>query len=197
MQSYNDAKIWWISRVTETYTSAKPALEEVEGQWQVLSDGSGEYVVRTMELPQGKERWVIVRTHAQVQATQERMEKQVKKTQQEWEKRLWHLSTHTFGCATDARTAWEKALKGKPSGLMATFTPHPQQQYQQRGRPNKEATPDQTVWSLVPTLAVDHPEVTALATKKAAFIVATNILDAQRLSPQQVITTSKPPGAGE
>jgi transposase len=197
MKSYNDANIWWISRVPETSTSAKTALEEVEGQWQVLSDGSGEYVVRTMELPQGKERWVIVRTHAQLQATQERMEKQVKKTQQEWEKRLWHLSTHTFGCETDARTAWEKALKGKPSWLMATFTLKAQKQYQQRGRPKKEATPDQTVWSLVPTLAVDQPEVTALARKKAAFIVATNILDAQRLSPEQVISTYKEQGGVE
>jgi len=197
MKSYNDAKIWWISRVPETSTSAKTALEEVEGQWQVLSDGSGEYVVRTMELPQGKERWVIVRTHAQVQATQERMEKQVKKTQQEWEKRLWHLSTHTFGCATDARTAWEKALKGKPSWLMATFTLKAQKQYQQRGRPKKGAAPDQTVWSLVPTLAVDQAEVTALARKKAAFIVATNILDAQRLSPEQVISTYKEQGGVE
>src|SRR5437764_8610994 len=75
MKSYNDAKLWWISRVPETSTSAKTALEEVEGQWQALSDGSGEYVVRTMELPQGKERWVIVRTHAKVQDTPARLEK--------------------------------------------------------------------------------------------------------------------------
>ncbi len=197
MKSYNDAKIWWISRVPETSTSAKTALEEVEGQWQALSDGSGEYVVRTMELPQGKERWVIVRTHAQLQATQEQMEKQVKKTQQEWEKRLWHLSTQTFGCETDARTAWEKALKGKPSWLNATFTLNVQQQYQQRGRPKKGTAPDQTVWSLVPTLAVDQAEVTALARKKAAFIVATNILDVQRLSHEQVISTYKEQGGVE
>ncbi len=197
MKSYNDAKVWWISRVPETSTSAKTALVEVEGQWQALSDGSGEYVVRTMELPQGKERWVIVRTHAQVQAAQEQMEKKVKKTQQEWEKRLWHLSTQTFGCQTDARTAWDKALKGKPSWLMATFTLKAQQQYQQRGRPKKGATPNQTVWSLVPTLAVDQAEVTALASKKAAFIVATNILDAQRLAPEQVISTYKEQGGVE
>jgi transposase len=197
MKSYNDANIWWISRVPETSTAAKSALEEEPEQWQALSDGSGEYVVRTMELPQGKERWVIVRTHAQVQATQEQMEKQVKKTQQEWEKRLWHLSKQAFGCQTDARTAWEKALKGKPSWLIATFTLKAQKQYEQRGRAKKEGTPDQTVWSLIPTLAVDQAEVTALARKKAAFIVATNILDAQRLSPEQVISTYKEQGGVE
>src|SRR5947209_3933140 len=197
MKSYNEAKIWWISRVPETSTSAKTALEEVEGQWQALSDGSGEYAVRTMELPQGKERWVIVRTYAQMQAAQEQMEKKVKKTQQEWEKRLWHLSTQTFGCEMDARTAWEKALKGKPSWLQATFTLNAQQQYQQRGRPKKGAAPDQTLWSLIPTLTVDQAEATALARKKAAFIVATNILDAQRLAPEQVISTYKEQGGVE
>ncbi len=197
MKSYNDAKIWWSSRVPETSTAAKKALEDVDEQWQPLSDGSGEYVVRTMELPQGKERWVVVRTHAQVQASKEQMEQQVKKTQQEWEKRLWHLSKQAFACENDAQQAWNQAMKGKPSWLMATFTVKEQGQYQQRGRPKKETTPDQTVWYLVPKLEVDQHEVMLLARKKAAFIVATNILDEQRLAHEQVIWTYKEQGGVE
>src|SRR5437660_6399462 len=152
MKSYNEAKIWWISRVPETSTAAKTALEDVDEQWHPLSDGSGEYVVRMMDLPQGKERWVIVRTSAQMQATQEQMENKVKKTQQAWEKRLWHLSKQAFACANDAQQAWNQAMKGKPSWLMATFTVKEQGQYQQRGRPKKEAIPDQTAWYLMPHL---------------------------------------------
>jgi len=150
-----------------------------------------------MELPQGKERWVIVRTHAQVQATKEQMEKKVKKTQQEWEKRLWHLSNQAFACENDAQQAWKQAMKGKPCWLIAAFTVKEQGQYQQRGRPKKETTPDQTVWYLVPQLEVDQQEVWALARKKAAFIVATNILDVQRLSHEQVILTYEEQGGVE
>ncbi len=197
MKSYHDAKIDWISRVPETSTAAKSTLEEVDEQWQVLSDGTGDYAVRTMERPQGKERWVIVRTQAQVQATQEQMEKKGKKSQQEWEKRLWPLSKQAFGCETDAHTAWKKALKGKPAWLMASFTLSQQKQYAHRGRPKKEATPDQTAWYLIPTLVVDQAEVTALARKKAAFIVATTILDEQRLSHEQMIRTYKEQGGVE
>ena len=197
MKSYNDAKICWISRVPETCTAAKSILEEVDEQWQALSNGSGEYMVRMMELPQGKERWVIVRTYAQVQASQEQMKQKGKKIQQEWENRLWHLSKQAFGCETDAQNAWEKALKGKPSWLMATFTLKEQKQYQQRGRPKKEAPPAQTAWYLVPKLEVEQQEVERVARKKAAFIVATNILDAQRLSPEQVISTYKEQGGVE
>src|SRR5436305_8568819 len=71
MKSYNDARIWWISRVPETSSTAKTALEEEHEDWQPLADGSGEYVVRTMALPQGKERWVIVRTHAHLLAREQ------------------------------------------------------------------------------------------------------------------------------
>jgi transposase len=166
MKSYNDAKIAWISRVPETSSAAKTALKKGDEQWQPLSDGSGEYVVRTMALPQGKERWVIVRTHAQLQAIQEQMENKVKTTQQVWEKRLWHVSKQAFACENDAHQAWKQATKGKPSWLMATFTLKEQAQYQQRGRPKKAATPNQTVWYLVPQLEVDQQAVTTLAREK-------------------------------
>jgi transposase len=81
--------------------------------------------------------------------------------------------------------------------LTATFTDKEQGQYQQRGRPKKEATPDQTVWYLVPKLEVDQHEVRVLARKKASFIVATNILDTHRLSHEQVISTYKEQGGVE
>src|SRR5207237_4731405 len=72
-----------------------------------------------------------------------------------------------------------------------------QKQYQQRSRQKKEARADQRVWYLVSTLAVDQQEVTALARKKASFIVATNILDEQRLPHEQVISTYKEQGGVE
>src|SRR2546430_10605777 len=64
MKSYNDAKIWWVSRVPETSTAAKSALGEVGEPWQPLSHGSGDHVGGTRELPQGKGRRGIDVTHA-------------------------------------------------------------------------------------------------------------------------------------
>ena len=49
----------------------------------------------------------------------------------------------------------------------------------------------------MPTLSLDQQEVTALARKKASFIVATNILDEQRLPHEQVISTYKEQGGVE
>ena len=80
---------------------------------------------------------------------------------------------------------------------MATFTWKEQVQYQQRGRPKKEATLAQTLWHLVPKLEVDQQAVSSLARNKAGFIVATNILDEQHLSHEHVISTYKEQGGVE
>jgi transposase len=122
MKRYNEAKIKWISRVPETSTVAKSALQEEPAEWYPFFDGSGLYTTRIMDFPQGKERWVIVRTRAGEQRAREQMVKQVKKSQEQWEKRLWHLANQKFSSENDAQQAWKQAMKRKPSFLVATFT---------------------------------------------------------------------------
>jgi transposase len=197
MKSYNEAKIRCITRVPETSTAAKTALQEEYEQWQPLSDGSGDSVARTMDLPQGKERWIIVRPHARLLATKNQMEKKVKKTQDKWEKKLWHLSVHSFSCEKDAQEAWKQAMKGKPSWLVATFTLQSEARYEHPGKPKKDASPQKIVWHLVPTVSIDESEVQAQIKKDACFIIATNIADEQELSHEQVITTYKEQGGVE
>ena len=197
MKRYNEAKIKWISRVPETSTQAKTALEEEPTQWQALSDGSGQYRSCIRDLPQGKERWVIVRTKAGEQAARVQMEKKVKKAKVQWEKQLWHLSKQEFACQSDAESAWKQAMKGKPSFLTASSTYQEEGHYQQKGRPKKEGVPDSRVWHVMSTLTVDQSEVEAQIKKQASFIVATNVIDEQKLSHEQVYLTYKEQGGVE
>jgi transposase len=197
VKSYNEAKMLWISRVPETSTAAKTALEEEYDQWHPLTDESGDYVVRLMDLPQGKERWIIVRPHARLLAANKQMDKKVKKTQEHWEKRLGHLSNQDFACQDDAQQAFKQAMKGKPSWLVATFTLRSEARYLRRGKPKKDALPDKTVWRLVPTLSIDQQQVETQIRKDACFIITTNILDEQQLSHEQVITAYKEQGGVE
>jgi len=197
MKRYNEAKIKWISRVPETSTEAKTAVAEEPTAWQALSDGSGQYRSCIRDLPQGKERWVIVRTKAGEQAARVQMEKKVKKAKAQWENQLWHLSKQEFACQSDAETAWRQAMKGKPSFLTASSTYQEEGHYQHKGRPKKEGAPDSTVWHVMATLTVDQSEVEAQIKKQASFIIATNVIDEQRLSPEQVYLTYKEQGGVE
>ena len=197
MKRYNEAKIKWISRVPETSTDAKRAIQEETADWQELSDGSGQYRVCMMELVQGKERWVIVRTKAGEQAARQHMEKTVKKAKAQWEKKLWHLSKQEFACQDDAELAWKQAVKGKPSFLAVSCIYQEEGRYRHKGRPKPDAAPDHRIWHVVGTLLIDTPEVEVQIRTKASFILATNVIEEQKLSPEQVYVKYKEQGGVE
>jgi transposase len=197
MTRYNQAKLKWISRVPETSTEAKAALQEETADWHQLSDGSGQYRVCIMDLPQGKERWVIVRTEAGEQAARKQLEKKVKKAQEQIEKKLWHLSKQEFACQQDAEAACKQAIKGTPSFLTVSCLYQEEGRYRQKGRPKTDAAPDYTVWHVVGTLTIDKPEVEAQIRKQASFILATNVIEEQELSHEQVYVKYKEQGGAE
>jgi transposase len=197
MKRYNEAKIKWMSRVPETSTAAKTAIAEEATQWQTFSDGSGQYRACVMDLPQGKERWVIVHTKAGEQAAHQQVEKKVKKAQEQMEKKLWHLSKQEFACQKDAEAAWKQVVKGKPSFLTVSCLYQEEGRYQQKGRPKTDAAPDYTVWHVVGTLTIDQKEVEAQIHKQAIFILATNVIEEQELSHEQVYLTYKEQGGVE
>ncbi len=64
-----------------------------------------------MDLPQGKERWLIVRPHARLLTAKQQMEKKGKKTQEKWEKNLWHLSVRSFSSENLVRETKNLPLK--------------------------------------------------------------------------------------
>jgi transposase len=197
MKRYNEAKIKWISRVPETSNEAKAAIQEKAEDWSALSDGSGAYRVCIMDLPQGKERWVIVRTKAAEQAGRRQMEKKVQKAKDQWEKKLWHLSKQAFACRDDAEAACKQAIKGKPSFIAVSCAYQEEGKYRQKGRPKQDAVPDSTVWHVIGTLTIDQLEVEAQIQKHASFIVATNVIEEQELSHEQVLVKYKEQGGAE
>src|SRR5947208_1952630 len=64
MRQFNQAGVKWVSRVSETSTEARTVLDEGSETWQHSEDGTMHWFGREMTLPQGSERWVIVRTQA-------------------------------------------------------------------------------------------------------------------------------------
>ncbi len=70
-----------------------------------------------MSLPQGQERWVVVRTNAGEARAQATLKRQVDKAEHSWRQKRWHLSNQRFACEADARSELARALKGLPSWL--------------------------------------------------------------------------------
>ena len=125
------------------------------------------------------------------------LQRQVSRAQVSWERKCWHLGTRRFACEADARAAWERELKGKPSWLEvhSDFVAHPR--HAGKGRPRKDASPTTHQWQIVATVTVNQPQVDEEALRKACFIVGTNELESEVLSDQELVTTYKEQGGVE
>jgi transposase len=197
MQQLNQAGVKWVSRVSETLTEARAVLQEGSDGWQQSEHGTMHWFCRELELPQGTERWVIVRTHASEQRAQRSMQRQVSRAQSSWQQKCWHLSNRRFACEADARAAWERELKGKPTWLEvhSEFVAHPQ--YAGKGRPRKDASPVTSQWQIVATVTLNQQQIDQEALRKACWIVGTNVLEPAMLSDQALVTTYKEQGGVE
>lgn len=191
MKQLNQAGVKWVSRVSATLTEAKALIQEGSQSWQQSEDGTAHWFSRELDLPQGRERWVIVYTQASLQRAQQSMQRQVSKAQSAWEQMCWHLGNRRFACQADARAAAERELKEKPAWLEVhtDLVAHPQ--YGGKGRPRKDASPVGHQWQIVATVSVNQEQVAQQAFRNACWIVGTNVLEPAVLSDQQLIATYK------
>ena len=191
MRQLNAAGVKWVSRVSETSTEAKTVLQEGSQDWQRSEDGNIQWYRRVMTLPQGSERWVIVRTSASEQRARLTLHRQISRAQASWERKCWHLGTRRFACEADARAALERELKGKPTWLevQSDIIAHPR--HVGKGRPRKDASPATHQWQIVATVTVNQQRVDEEALRKACFIVGTTELESDALSDQELVTTYK------
>ncbi len=198
MRRFNEAQIRWVSRVPETSKEAKAVIETAADwtEWQDSEDGQTHWFTQTMSLPQGQERWVVVRTNQAEARARATLKRQVEKAEHSWRQKLWHLSHQRFACQADAEAALKRELKGLPGWLEVQSEFVSSEHHTGKGRPRKEATPTMQ-WHLQATVSVKQPQVEQEARRKACFIVATNVLDARILSDQELVTTYKEQGSVE
>jgi transposase len=115
MTQLNAAGVRWISRVPETSTAAQAMVQErletseTLDSWQRSPDVMRHWWSREqLDLPQGPERWIVVRTREGEERVRATLQRQAQREQETWEKRLWHLGNQTFACAPDAAAALTK-----------------------------------------------------------------------------------------
>ena len=197
IKQLNQAGVKWVSRVSETMTEARTLIQEGSQTWQQSEDGTVHWFNKELELPQGRERWVVVYTQASLQRAQQTVQRQVDKAQAKWEQACWHLGNRRFACQADARVAAERELKEKPAWLdiHSELVAHPQ--YAGKGRPRKDARPVSHRWQIVADVSVNQERVEQEAFRKACWIVGTNVLEPTVLSDQHLIATYKGQGSPE
>ncbi len=197
MRVLNEAAISWVSRVPETSSVAQALVREEPSAWQQSEDEQVSWWGRTLELPQGQERWLVVRSRAGEQRARATLQWQAKREQAKWDKRWWHLSHRVFACAPDAQAALEWERQPMPAWLVAQTEGVAVPKYGRVGRPRQDTQPVDQEWHVQAQLHLDLDALERAVRHKAAFLVATNVLDAATLPDLDLIHTYKAQSAVE
>jgi transposase len=176
MTTFNTAGVPWASRVPETMTEAQAIVREEPTAWQATEQGKRQWWSRVVELPQGQERWIVVRSQEGVERARATIQRQAARDLTKWTKQLWHLGNATFACQADAEAALTKALQRAPVWVQVQAAVKAVSKQAKPGRPRKDARPATQVWQLQATVALLPAAIEAEALRQAAYIIGTNLL---------------------
>ena len=184
MSQLNTTGVRWVSRVPETSTAAQAIVQERletpedPGCWHSSVDGTRHWWSREqLDLAQGPERWIVVRTQEGEERTRATVQRQAQRDQETWEKRLWHLGNQTFACQPDAEAALAKTCQRLPAWFVVESAVVTQASYATRGRPRNGTVPTQQTWQIQATLTRDPTALEREVLRRAAFLIGTNLLD--------------------
>jgi transposase len=184
----NQAGVGWVSRVPETLLLAQASVQQQPEHRQSMRSGTVSWWSQVHDLPQGRERWLIVRTSEGVERALATIQRQAVRDQVAWEKRWRKLSQQVFACEADAQAAMQQMVEQHPAWLVPQVQVQAITKHAQRGRPAKEAAPQTVGWQIQAWVVVDPAALTQEAQRRAAFIIGTNLLDEQRWPDEAIIT---------
>jgi transposase len=201
MRALQAAGVRWVSRVPETSSLAQMLVREEPPVWQHSADERLHWWSRVVHQPDDQpptqERWLVVRSAEGEQRARATLQRQAEREQAKWEKRWWHLSNRAFACEPDAQAALAREQAQMPVWLVVQTEVVAVPKYGRVGRPRQGALPSEQQWHVHAQLRLDAAALDREALRKAAFIVATNLLDSAALPDLDLIGAYKAQSAVE
>lgn len=183
----------WISRVPETITDAKEMLESVDME-KTCSTSLNGYRIFSTEMEYGgvNQRWIVVFSEKAFARERKTLEKKIRKEKEQVEKTVGHFAHKEFHNEVDAQNAaqeLEKKWKYHRIGATEVVTGRKKKDGG-RGRPKKDE-PTLTLYRINVTFVEAKSAIEKETLRKGKFIVATNLLDREDLSDEEVLTAYK------
>jgi transposase len=191
LQTLAETGTKWITRVPATLTEAQEILAQATPvTMPALHEG-----YRYREVPSrygGVEpRWFIIASEPRALQAQRTGDKRWLKRSEHEAHGFQQLCRTAFACEADATQAFATFERSVQRTFVSQATIHAIPRYGTRGRPSPDAPPHRIDSSIDGALASALAGRQQLVTQESCFILATNELDHQVLSPQAVLIGSK------
>jgi transposase len=177
----------WLMRVPETLAEAKRLVRESEKTEMIsLTEGYWGKEVK-LTYAEVEQRWLVVFSQAAYDRELHTLTKNQEKERLAVEKQWHKLGLQAFNCQEDAETAAKQFNQGWKFH-QAVAEAAPITHYAKRGRPSAEDQPEIVGYGLKGSLSVVPERIEAAKRNLGKFIIATNELDAPKLSPVQMLS---------
>jgi transposase len=191
LQAMQRQGLYWITRVPATLNEVKQHLQTLELRtFKPLAEG---YTYKMLSSHYGgiEQRWLLIYSHEAAQRSAKTVQKRFLR-ESEVDMKAWQaLCKQRFSCAEDAQRALRAfSAKLKRCSLHDTHV-ITQVRYTKAGRPAKQATADFVTYGLYGVLAMSLEEQQQHCERGACFVLATNVLDLEELTDQEVLSGYK------
>lgn len=187
-------EIGWVTRVPETIGEAKAVLHAVEREeMEEVGDG---YRICPLGNTYGgvRQRWLLVYSHQAYVRESRQLDKRIMRAQEAAEKAWRTLQKCIFQCQADAQAAalglGEELPWHRPQVQVV-----PLKKYAQAGRPAKDAVAQIVGWQVTGPLQVKEESIAAKRQRLGRFIVATNVLDEEKVPHTNLLNYYKEQGS--
>ena len=187
LQKLAATRMQWISRVPATVGEAQAALAQADPETMAPLLEDYRYQNLTSEYGGVTQRWMLVSSAQRRSQAQHTVDKQWRKQSDQEISAFKKLCRTTFACEADAQQALAAFVQGLETTALHQTTIQPLMRYAKRGRPGQDAPPARVGYQIQGALASSLATRETSLTQHSCFILATNELDVQRLSPQELL----------
>jgi transposase len=181
---------FWITRVPRTIGLTQSLIQMTAPDLMKNRQASGSISVSTTYAGV-RQRWVILYSPEAYQRALKTLKKASLKQTGAEQKAFEQLCTQKFSCEEDARKALSELEKKLKSTFVSEHHIITQPGYRQPGRPSKKKGPDDQTYRIEGGLASCLETYEQSLQQKSCFILATNQLDMEALSSDQLLEIYK------
>ncbi|NET91266.1 MAG: IS1634 family transposase [Kamptonema sp. SIO1D9] len=178
--------ISWLSRVPVTIKLAKKLIEEITAEELQPSHFKG-YRYKELEKTYGgiPQRWLVVESEKRRESDFKKIAKNLVKEAQEAEQKVRQLSRQTFACIPDAKKASQKLLKKSKYHQLTNI--------EVEVIPSKKTSDltQKTEYQVRGTVSLCEEKLKPIRSAAGRFIIATNLLDEEVLSAEEMLSKYK------
>lgn len=180
----------WLTRVPLSIKEASILVNEIV-ELKPSSVEGYKLAESISEYGEVRQRWILIESEQRRKSDLKRLSKKIEQHQQTSQQELKKLSNQEFACIADAIGAAQKLSQKMTWHELSDIQTVEKRHYGKAGKPSKDDVPIRISYGVKAIITPLESEISAQSIRCGRFILATNVLDSEHLSPDKALAEYK------